>query len=244
MADELNEISTAEIAELEDEMEDVGGQDDDYVDDGVYHSIKPDATTKKLLAEIASNKDRFRSACDVIDQLRPSIIALKTKFKVRQGHKGIGIFIEECAQYTQWNEYCQYMFGVTAHRMNQLLNEKDKPFAAAVKKPDCEKPMFKKGYKAAVEETVNKLEAAGINVAEALKTATPPQVTTREEPKPFIDPKDSYAFFETFKAEPQTMASELASMLIEFNMDDTQLIDALKKELKAQRKELAKAAKA
>ena len=63
-------------------------------------------------------------------------------------------------------------------------------------------------------------------------------------PKRTLDAKDPYAFFEQFESEPQTMASELATMLIGFDMDDTTLLAALKKELKTQRKELelAKAA--
>jgi hypothetical protein len=59
-----------------------------------------------------------------------------------------------------------------------------------------------------------------------------------------LDSKDPYAYFEQFKDEPQTMASELAAMLLEFHLDEqqtTSLLDLLKKQLKAQRKALAAA---
>jgi hypothetical protein len=64
----------------------------------------------------------------------------------------------------------------------------------------------------------------------------PPSVV---EPKPTLDSRDPYAYFDQFRDEPQTMAGELAAMLLEFHMDEQQtaiILDLLKKELKAQRK--------
>jgi hypothetical protein len=71
--------------------------------------------------------------------------------------------------------------------------------------------------------------------------AEPPQEESEGEPVK-LSPKDPYAYYEQFKDEPQTMASELAAMLLEFRMDEQQtttLLDLLKKQLKAQRKALA-----
>lgn len=69
--------------------------------------------------------------------------------------------------------------------------------------------------------------------------------TETEQPKPTpLDVKDPYFHFHQFKDEPQTMASELAAMLLEFHMDEQQtttLLDLVKKQLKAQRKALVAA---
>src|SRR5580704_13821081 len=174
-SDELNSIdpSKAIIAELTDDMEDVSGMDDpehtdvDYEDDPEHPAIKPDTVTQSYLQSIAANKSRFMSAISVIDCLRPTIIALKDKFNVRRGHEGDRIYVDGRGMY--WNEYCQYMFGITAHRMNQLLQDKDKEPGTVIKKPDCEKPLFQKGYKRAVEE----LTAKGMVVPPA--SATEPE---------------------------------------------------------------------
>jgi hypothetical protein len=64
----------------------------------------------------------------------------------------------------------------------------------------------------------------------------------KAQPTIKLDSKDPYAYFEQFKDEPQTMASELAAMLLEFRLDEQQtttVLDLLKKQLKAQRKALA-----
>ena len=66
--------------------------------------------------------------------------------------------------------------------------------------------------------------------------------TEQQEPQPIkLDAGDPYFYFHQFRDEPQTMASELAAMLLGFNLDEQQtvtLLDLLKKELKAQRKQL------
>jgi hypothetical protein len=58
------------------------------------------------------------------------------------------------------------------------------------------------------------------------------------------DRRDPYEYFEQF--ETQTLASELATMIIGFDAldeDDAALLAALKRELRVQRRELAQAAK-
>jgi hypothetical protein len=252
--DELDEVATSsENAEVDnDELE---SADDvlheiehfelyDHDEDPEHPTTEPDEETVKLFEECGKRSKAFRNAGDEIESLKPTVLRLKDKFGVKKGYEGRRLIVDG-HNALLWSEYCQITFNVTSHRMNQLMNAVDKDLGTVVRqqgKPDVEKPLYKKGYAKAVEDL-------------AFKGYVPPVSEHREdvtqehrdnvvemqaapEPKP-LDPKDPYAFFEQFKEEPQTMASEIATMLINFDLDDTTLLAALKKELKTQRKEIA-----
>lgn len=65
----------------------------------------------------------------------------------------------------------------------------------------------------------------------------------QEKPEPTaLEKNNPYFHFHQFKDEPQTMASELAAMLLEFYSDEqqtTSLLDLLKEQIKLKRKALA-----
>jgi hypothetical protein len=85
----------------------------------------------------------------------------------------------------------------------------------------------------------NDLRAQGKRMHDEPLSAEELAAITRCAQPARLDSKDPYAYFEQFGDEPQTMASELAAMLLEFRMDEQQtsaLLDLLKKELRAQRK--------
>jgi hypothetical protein len=251
--DELDEVATSsENAEVDDEQESADeviyemDHPDEYDEDDPEHPTQePDEDTIRLFQECDKHADRFRSAADEIDTLKPIIIALKLKVGVmKKGYEGRRLIVDG-HNAMLWSEYCQIKFNVTSHRMNQLMSDSDKEYKTVIGKSgksDVEKPLFKKGYAKAVEDW-------------AFKGYVPPVSEHREdvpqehrdnvvemqaapEPKP-LDPRDFHAYFEQFKDEVQTLASELATMLIPYDMDDTTLLAALKKELKAQRKEIA-----
>jgi hypothetical protein len=92
-----------------------------------------------------------------------------------------------------------------------------------------------------IQQEAKYLLKLAVKKHEAAESEDEPVV--EREPADF-DIGDPYLHFHQFRDEPQTMASELAAMLLEFHMDEQQtttLLDLLKKQLKAQRKALAAA---
>lgn len=241
----------AEVDELENEDDVLHEMEHpeqyDHDEDREHPTTEPDEETVKLFEECAKHANRFRNAADEIEVLKPTIIRLKNKFGVKKGYEGRRLIVDGHNSML-WSEFCQVTFNVSAHRMNQLCNAVDKDNKTVITqrgKPDVEKPLYKKGYAKAFEEMIAKGYAPPMSVDENREEHKDNVVEMQAalEPKP-LDPHDPYAYFERFRDEPQTMASELATMLVGFNCDDTTLLAALKKELKAQRNEIAKSAKA
>jgi hypothetical protein len=147
-SDELDSIvvPTSEIISEVDDMERIGKRiDPANEDDGdIEHpATQPDEATLKLIGEAIGFGGQFKSVYKQINAWRPTIIALKEKFKVTKGYEGIRIFVEGHAMF--WNEFCEIYFGVGSRRINQLINEVDKlDNRTFITKPDCEKPLSRR----------------------------------------------------------------------------------------------------
>lgn len=240
MEDLLN-LTSEEISEVPTEATTPNQDDEEDFQDGEEPVSIPDDSTIKLLDDIKTFAERFRSINKQIATYRSAVLALKAKFEVRQGYSGKVFLIDKVKM--NWELYCQHSFGVGARRINQLMNDTDKPL---------DNPKPKKIAKKSVESI--KLTPAPtttttttFKVNDTVVQPTAPAVKdvgrclqyANGAPVSSFALGDPYAHFYQFKSEPQTLAGELAAMLVEFDVDDTTLLDLLKKELKLQRKELA-----
>jgi hypothetical protein len=263
--DELDGTSEIISEVAEDDNEEVGEEVSDDQEDDIEHPVtQPDEVTLVLIEDAKRIGARFQSVNKEIDVWRPTIIALKDKFRVTKGYQGIRIVVYGHPMF--WNEFCETYFGVGARRVNQLINDSDKKDnRTVVTKPDSDKPLWKKGYTRAVED----LTAKGMIVPPVSehrepftpqpmpmpKLPTPTRVTTIDvgkdnvveiAQKRAIDETDEYACFHRCDS-LQTLVVEIAVAcishpeIINDGQDDKMLLDLLKKELKKQRKEIADA---
>ena len=94
MALRIDDEDTSEILSEVAEDEEVGGVSDaDYEDDVEHPVTQPDEVTLVLIEEAKKFGARFQSVSKEIDSWRPTIIALKDKFKVTKGCQGIRIVV-------------------------------------------------------------------------------------------------------------------------------------------------------
>lgn|SRR5208283_1589304 len=93
--DELNDLrpltspETAVVKERDDQEQDMD------LDEGSLSAIDADEQMLKLHEACKGFAEKFRSLNDEIETMRPYIITLKSKFKVRQGTSGIAILFPD-----------------------------------------------------------------------------------------------------------------------------------------------------
>jgi hypothetical protein len=123
-------------------------------------TAEPDAETSDLLAAVIRVAHEFRPCHTklsiIIDEHRAKIVSLKRKFGVHQGSRGHRLLIPKDGKNVPlyWDDFVVFYFGVTSRRLNQLLEVKDDPELGItrIKKPDVEKPLYKKGFEAGKKE--------------------------------------------------------------------------------------------
>jgi len=103
------------------------------------------------------------------------LVELKSRFGVRQGTRGKQLKVEDNLIY--WDEFCNEYLHVTADYFKQLVSQEKQP---ATKKPDEDKPLYKRGYHAGQEKLKTELLAKGVDIEEV--------VPAPENPKPFKRP--------------------------------------------------------
>ena len=116
--------------------------------------------TSDLIAVVIRVADEFRPCHTklgiIIDEHRAKIVALKRKFGVHQGSRGHRLIIPKDGKNVPlyWDDFVVFYFGVTSRRLNQLLEVRDDPELGItrIKKPDVEKPLYKKGFEAGKKE--------------------------------------------------------------------------------------------
>jgi hypothetical protein len=119
---EEDEDSTLEhISEVAEEVDEQVG--DDQEDDIEHPVTQPDEVTLVLIDDAKKLGKRFQSLNKEIDVWRPTIIALKEKFRVTKGYEGIRIVVDGNGLF--WGQFCEMYFGVGARRVNQLINDTD-----------------------------------------------------------------------------------------------------------------------
>jgi hypothetical protein len=111
--DELDEVTSPEIPEVENENNNGG-------DDLEHPTEEPDDETVKLLQECDEHAKSFRAVVDEIDTIKPTIIRLKSKFGVKKGYAGKRLVVDG-VNAMLWSEYCQITFNITPNRMNQFI---------------------------------------------------------------------------------------------------------------------------
>lgn len=239
---------------------------------------------KELLAAIIAVGQEFKPLHKKLTTLftpevRQQIETLKTEvFGVSAGLRGNLVAVGEDTHPTSgpktsltfyWDEFVSWCFGVSARRINQLLDtdevraeraeakrledervaaEEVKVYTEAAEAIYAANPHPKTDKEAAAALRVGweKLKAVGGHDLNRVKMIdfclneienpiTPlgegDELTQSIEAvgdNPHYERKDPYAYFEQFKAEPQTMGDEISAMLIEFGLDQHQIKEVLR----------------
>jgi hypothetical protein len=217
----------------------------DMLDEVPTHSdldtYVPNDEESKLILTVNEAGTEFKKVHEkltkLFDRIRPSVQALKDNvFRVRKGVSGRAVAIGEIA--VSWEEYCHHTFGVSARRINQLLEiddrNDDRIVIPPVKKVHLTHERLEAMLDAKYKEGVS-AAAAGAGVEDESDTevddepeAGAPEVVRQledvinnsplpEYPKAAGD--RAFEYFEQFKDEPETLGTEIASMLVELKLD-------------------------
>lgn len=202
---------------------------------------------------------RFRAVAkdlgELFSQIRPAVKHLKDEvFRVAKGDAGIEVTLsgEMLRPVTgdggrffrgDWKAFIKFAFGCTPRRINQLLDLED-----AEKQKEWGKRRQAARRKAAaphdpgVTEEVIEPKAENEPKAQAVVGETPDVVDQLEETLKEVgvnadyDRQDPYWHFSQFKDEPQTLATEISGMLLDFGLD----LAVIKKVLRAAEKDAMK----
>lgn len=152
LVDEFDAITpTSEIiSEVEPETEDETETEEDDLPEGC---ITPDPKTASLIHDVIAVAGEFKplhkKLATIIEAHRAEIVLLKSKFGVRKGCAGSPMLIGKEAM--TWEEFVVFYFDVSSRRLNQLLDVRDdKDTRLVTETPDSEKPLYKRGYDAAM----------------------------------------------------------------------------------------------
>jgi len=173
----------------------------------------------------------------LFDRIRPSVQALKDSvFRIRKGVSGRAVAIGGIA--VSWEEYCHHTFGVSARRINQLLEiddrNDDRIVIPPVKKVHLTHERLEAMLDAKYKEGIS-AATAGAGVEDESDTevddeseAGAPEVVRKlqdvinnsplpEYPKASGD--RAFEYFDQFKDEPETLATEISAMLFDLGLD-------------------------
>lgn len=170
-----------------------------------------DAYTQTLIDEVLSYGNEFKAIyvklSKLFDNIRPQVQMLKDNvFKVTQGSEGVEININGTMM--DWPTFCADVFGVGTKRVNQLLEIKDRGHqltSEPKKRVSMTEAEFEQHIAEAREEGKKNADPAG-SLQEVLNDLP-------------IPADDVYAYFDQFKAEPQTLGTEISAMLITLGLD-------------------------
>jgi hypothetical protein len=186
--DELNDLcpltspKTAEVMERDDQEQDM------ELDEDSLSAIEADEQLLKLHEACQGFAERFRSLNDEIETMRPYIITLKSKFKVRQGTSGIAILFPDLG-YVYWSQYCDKVFNLSQKRVNELISVKDDPAPNEIKDKPSPEITYAKWIALGKERAMAEMAAKGVGVKASaplpeMKSAEPsalPQVFTKAQ---------------------------------------------------------------
>lgn len=160
-ADELDGLTSEIISEVEPDEPETEGEPE-VLPEG---TAEPDEETAHLIADVIKVADEFRPAHTklkkIIEANRVKIVLLKNKFGVKKGSAGHHLLIGAKGKKTPmlWEGFVIFYFDVTPKRINQLLDVDDEKDGKTIVKPaEHEKPLYKKGYAAAMTEANKRLE--------------------------------------------------------------------------------------
>jgi hypothetical protein len=215
----------------------------DMLDEVPTHSdldtyVPNDEESKLILAVNEAGteyKKMHEKLTKLFDRIRPSVQALKDNvFRVRKGASGRAVDIGGIA--VSWEEYCHHTFGVGARRINQLLEIDDRKDDYNVLPPVKKVHLTHEQLDAMLDAKYEQGVAAGAagvedesdtEVDDEAEAGAPDVVRKLEDvvnnspvPKYAKAAGDrAYEYFEQFKDEPETMGTEIASMLVGLKLD-------------------------
>jgi len=102
------------------------------------------------------------------------LVELKVRFGVRQGTRGKQLKVEGNLIY--WDQFCDEYLHTTAENFRNLVAREKNPPA---KRPDEEKPLYKKGCLAGQEKLKTELLAKGVDIEEVVPAPTSPKECER-----------------------------------------------------------------
>lgn len=109
---------------------------------------------KEILPVAAKFSMNFATAKELIGKHKPQILKLREKFGVSKGTSGKKLDVEGNSIY--WSEFVDEYFGCSQHWLNvQLGVKKEASSSPSEKKPDSEKPLYKKGFSDGRESVAN-----------------------------------------------------------------------------------------
>jgi hypothetical protein len=123
----------------------------------------------------------FQNLNDVINEYKPFILALKNKFKVKKGYRGLQIKFPDFPEPVYYAEYCDKVFSLTTTRINQLLNHSDEPYIKATPKPLEERNDYIKGLQAGRQQAETQMKAKGVDTKSTLADIVNPQTDVLEK---------------------------------------------------------------
>ncbi len=161
--DTLQEPASHEMCEVEAQQE----------EQSAFERLKPEEQIDEVVIMYAVMV--AKSFSEIWRQGGKWLVELKARFGVRQGTRGRQLKIEGNLIY--WDEFCENSLHTSAENFKNIVaREKNPP----VKKPDEDKPLYKKGYFAGQEKLKTELLAKGVDIEEV--------VPAPENPKPFMRP--------------------------------------------------------
>lgn len=117
-------------------------------------NLKPEtATTEQVVARCVQFAKSF---ADFWNTNNRWVLELKKRFQVRQGSRGMQLKVEGVQMY--WDEFRAKYLHATAENIRQLVKREKEE---STPKPDEQKPLYKKGWKACEEKMLRELAANG-----------------------------------------------------------------------------------
>ena len=162
--DSLQEPTSQETREVDAQQEE---------NQSAFERLKPEEQIDEVVIMYAVMV--AKSFAEIWRQGGKWLVELKARFGVRQGTRGKQLKVEGNLIY--WDEFCDHYLHTTAENFKKVAaREKNPP----TKKPDEDKPLYKKGYLAGQEKLKTELLAKGVDIEEV--------VPAPENPKPFMRP--------------------------------------------------------
>ena len=107
------------------------------------------------------------------------LVELKARFGVRQGTRGKQLKVEGNLIY--WDQFCEIYLHTTAENFKNIVAREKNPPA---KKPDEEKPLYKKGYLAGQEKLKTELLGKGVDLKAVVPVPKSPEKPERPDGVP------------------------------------------------------------
>jgi hypothetical protein len=246
VAQALTDSATQDVNDqLDHEIDGVppmGASGTDMLDEVPTHSdldtyVPNDDESKLILAVDEAGteyKVMHEKLTKLFDRIRPSVLALKDNvFRVRKGVSGRAVVIGGIA--VSWEEYCCHTFGVCPRRINQLLEIDDRNDDRIVIPPTKKHHLTEQQLEVMLDAKYEEGVAAGAagveddsdtEVDDETEAGAPKDVRKLDDainssPVPEC-PKaagEAYVYFEQFKDEPETMGTEISTMLFDLGLD-------------------------